>query len=291
MKLKIVKKIKKWWKGTFIPRLFGTYYNVLALVDKKGSGLSLLHLLSKPRAGKILSYQQKFLNSSTKHLLHTDSGINVQTYHWEGSGTKILLCHGWESNSWRWRKLINHLKSKNFYFIAMDGPAHGASGSDEANGIIYADMIDKVVSTYNPTVLIGHSFGGFGALYYLGHYPTSSIENLIVLASPDRWLDISDQFYKVLGVTKRVKAGVDQAFNRKYDNPQSYYGGANFAKGVKVPGLLIHDVGDVTNKIEEGRRIAENWQQCKMIETSGLGHSLQSPVVYDAIGDYVSALK
>ena len=273
----------KWFKKTFIPKAIGFYFNVFALIAKKKAGASLLSLISKPRKGRIQDFQRKMLNNCTFKETVPYKELHIQTYHWVKPGRKILLCHGWESNSWRWRKLLKNLEDTNYYFIAMDGPAHGATTGNEATGLIYGEMIAAVVEKYQIEVIIGHSFGGYGALYYLAHFPINPVKFMIVLASPDRWLDIAEQFYNALGVSSRLKDGIDLAFNEKYPQNQAFYSGTNFVKDIAIPGIVIHDVKDSTNKIEEGRRIAESWKSSTLFETEGFEHALQSPEVFSII--------
>ncbi|HPN71610.1 MAG TPA: alpha/beta fold hydrolase [Saprospiraceae bacterium] len=280
----------KWFKKTFIPKAIGFYFNVFALIAKKKAGANLLSLISKPRKGRIQDFQRKMLNSCSFKESVQYKDLNIQTYHWVKPGLKILLCHGWESNSWRWRKLLKNLEDTNYYFIAMDGPAHGATTGNEATGLIYGEMIAAVVEKYKIDVIIGHSFGGYGALYYLAHFKNTTVKYLISLASPDRWLDIAEQFYKALGVGSRLKEGIDLAFNEKYPKNQAFYSGSNFAKEINIPGIVIHDIKDNTNVIDEGRRIAASWKGAILFETNGFDHALQSPEVFSIIRNNLETL-
>jgi alpha-beta hydrolase superfamily lysophospholipase len=45
---------------------------------------------------------------------------HIQTYHWkESEGPTVLLCHGWESNAFRWRNLIEKLQAKGFISLVL----------------------------------------------------------------------------------------------------------------------------------------------------------------------------
>lgn len=277
--------LKSFWKKN-MPRIIGFGLNILAYVSPSTAGNILLKAIAKPRSGKILSYQQKFLEGSKLEMLQLE-GNKIATYHWQGKGLKILMAHGWESNAWRWRKLIKVLKQDGHYLIGLDGPAHGQSGSELATTPLYASFIRKAIQEYQPEVLIGHSFGGYSSLYGLSHYGNPGIKRLIILASPDRWLDIAAAFLKAIGANKKLRRGLDMAFQKVYDKPQSYFNASDFASNVEVAGLLIHDANDDINLVTDGRSIAAKWKNCTYIETNGLGHGLQSPEVFEKILQYL----
>ena len=53
------------------------------------------------------------------------------TYRWLGKKETILLAHGWESNSFRWKDLIVKLDTAlDYNVIALDAPAHGRSSGE-----------------------------------------------------------------------------------------------------------------------------------------------------------------
>lgn len=280
-------KLKSLWKEK-MPKVIGAALNVLAFFSQDYAGKVLLNAISKPRKGKIESHQKKFL-AKAETINFDCEGFEVVTYHWHGTGKKILLCHGWESNSWRWRKFVAALLKENFYVIAIDGPAHGASGSPLATTPLYASFIHQALTRFQVDVLVGHSFGGYSSLYSLSHLGNPGISDLIILASPDRWVDIASAFFDAVGASSSLKNGLDRAFVTKYGFPQEYYNASDFASNIEVNGMLIHDVSDTINKVTDGRSIASKWKNGKHVETEGLGHGLQSPIVFDKVIDYLKS--
>ena len=67
------------------------------------------------------------------------------TYYWEGNNKTILLAHGWESNSFRWKNLITELQRYGYSIVALDAPAHGDSGSKMFNAILYSEFINMLL--------------------------------------------------------------------------------------------------------------------------------------------------
>ena len=90
----------------------------------------------------------------------------IQTYQWKGEKQTILLAHGWESNTYRWKSLINKLHQNGHHIIALDAPAHGQSSGTQFNAILYSEFINVVASHYQPTVIVGHSVGGMATVFF-----------------------------------------------------------------------------------------------------------------------------
>ena len=67
-----------------------------------------MSIFSTPLKGRIREADFDFLNSSFKEEL-SQGDFPVMTYRWVGKNKTILLAHGWESNSARWKLLINNL--------------------------------------------------------------------------------------------------------------------------------------------------------------------------------------
>ena len=144
--------------------LIGKYINVLSFLSKSYATKKAISLFSKPRKGKITQIQGDFLDTSFKEeLTYADNGI--MTYRWLGKKQTVLLAHGWESNSARWQPLIKNLKDKGFTVVALDAPAHGNSGSDIFNALIYAEFIHAAAKRFKADIIIGHSVGGMAAVF------------------------------------------------------------------------------------------------------------------------------
>ena len=89
-------------------------------------------------------------------------GININ-YIDEGTGTAVLMLHGWGSSVEPWRPIVNSLKDC-CRFVAPDFPGCGKSGSLKSPWTVddYADFVLKFIDKLglqNP-ILVGHSNGG-----------------------------------------------------------------------------------------------------------------------------------
>lgn len=273
-------------KSKYLPKLIGSGINGIGLVDSDRAVTIALDIFRSPRRGKVESYQKKFLKKFTKKQLSFD-GMDVATYDNNKTGKKILFCHGWESNSYRWRKLYKRLADTDHNVIFLDAPAHGASGSTKFDGKIYAGFINAALEHYKPEIIIGHSVGAYSAIYALYEYDTPSIRKAVILASPDKLTDISERYFNMIGLSNRLRRKYIDKVETMFGQPAEYFSAADFAKGVKLPAMIIHDKEDTVNLYYEAEEINKSWSHSKLISTEGLGHSLQDESVYQLILDYI----
>lgn len=275
------------WIKKKLPKIVGNGLNTLGVLLPNKASKIALDVFCKPRGGRIQHYHAKFLDKFDQKDLHLDD-IKIRTYYLDkGHQSSILLAHGWESNSARWKKLVNYLEDVPYNIVLLDGPAHGASGSKVFTGIIYADMINVVMSHYRPKVLIGHSIGAFACAFSLHNYKPATVQKFIILASPDKMEDILEQYFNVIGLSKRVRKAFYKNFSSWFPNPVSYYGAANFMTNSAYDGIIIHDEGDTINEYYNGVAINKAWNRSILKTTKGLGHGLQSKDVYEMVKEYL----
>jgi predicted alpha/beta hydrolase family esterase len=283
----------------YLPKMIGALINALSIVAPMKAGKLALDIFCTPRGAKLKDYQLSYLegakymtipykiigynSANSKKSEPTIEDVHIQVYRWSGGGTKVLLCHGWESNAWRWRKLIKELQKKDCDIYAMDGPAHGLTGGTKFTGILYADMIHAVSNACKPSVLIGHSIGSFACLYYKAHYQSTHIEKLLLLASPDKMTDITQTYHNTIGLNARARKAYLDYFATVFPYSIGYYSAANFARQLSVGGALIHDSEDTINLYTDGVAISSSWKNCAFYTTRGHGHSLQHQDVFNIV--------
>lgn len=270
----------------YLPKLVGFGLNALGIIAPRRSAEIALDIFCSPRKGRIQSYQKKFLKKF-KSVPLENCGMSIMTYDNGKSGKKVLLCHGWESNSFRWRKLYRSLQDSDLNIIMMDAPAHGASGSNKFQALLYGDMIDIVSQYYQPDIILGHSVGGFSTIYYVSHYKPDFVKKLIILASPDRLIDITQRYFSMIGLGSRVGKRYFNIIKEKFGNDITTYNASDYAAEIGIEGLIIHDKEDDVNLFYEAESIHSKWRNSTLMHTQGLGHSLQDDSVYKAIASAV----
>lgn len=264
--------------------LLGIRYliNLLAVFSKKQAGKVALKLFFTPRAGHLKPQDRAFLETAQWGQV-TARGFNVQYYLWEGSGPTVLLAHGWESNSARWRTLIEKLLEHHFRVLAIDAPAHGGSGSPQFSAVLYAHFIAALLRHQPADYAVAHSAGAMGLAYYETHQPEHPLKKIVLLGAPSTLRAILDLYTGMVNISRRAKESVDEGILHKFGNPVEYYAIEDMAYKLTTDCLIIHDEHDNTAPFAGAERIHRNWRGSRLIRTSGLGHSVQSDAVNEAI--------
>jgi len=264
----------------YIPLLIGSYFNALSFINEKKTAKKAFHFFCTPRKGKVIEVQEVFLENA-KDLVLTQDNISIQTYKWQGTGPIVLLMHGWESNTFRWRNLIAHLQSENFNIISMDAPAHGHSSGQLLNLPLYSSTAQKVIDHYKPDYVIGHSLGGMAILHNVYKYKTATdgIKKIVTLGSPSELTDFMRQYKAILSLSSRMMRLMEDYFTETFGAKFADFSSAKFAKHVSQPGLLIHDEYDKIAPIWSSEEVHANWRNSTLIKTKNFGHSLHQDEV------------
>lgn len=271
-----------------IPLLYGSYFNLLTLISKKKAAKKAFELFCTIRKGKVLPQQAEYLNSA-KHEILEISNHQIQTYHWSGSKETVLLVHGWESNSFRWRNLVIKLKDADFNIIAFDAPAHGYSTGTQLNVPLYSEVLQNLIARYRPQTLIGHSVGGMTIIYNEHYNSNKVIEKIITVGSPSEFHEIMEHYQKVLGFNNRVMSAMDSHIFNRFGFHIRDFSTSEYIKSNTVAGLLFHDRHDKVAPYHASLKVHANWKGSKLISTEGLGHSMHQEEVNEQIVDFLKS--
>ena len=274
-----------------LPKSVGFGLNLLSYFAPTLSGSWSHNIFCKPRDGRIKSSDANFLESCTSTQDIISKGKNIKTYIWNETGKKvILLLHGWESNSARWRFLLPDLIKNDFKVVAIDAPAHGGSGYQLFSILKYADAIDATVNRFRPHHIVGHSLGGSTLCYYLAHYKVPSFEKVILMGVPSRLSQLTSIYYQLLGLSSRTVKNMEWYFEKTYQEKIDYYTNSEFCKKIKIPTLIINDKDDDLVKVEDGILYNKILSNSKLIITEKLGHRLQDSFVYSNIVKFLKGM-
>jgi len=274
-------KLKK-----YLPTLISNYLRVLFFFSPKKAIRKAYAIFCTPRKGKILPEQRDFLEEAEDEMIPIHNNY-LQTYRWENEGETVLLVHGWESNTNRWKELIKELHKIGYNIIAFDAPAHGNSTGKILNVPVYTESLQKVIEYYRPNYLVGHSVGGMTALYHQYMYQNQEMEKLVILAPPGELSRIMNDYQKILSLSPKFMTRLDQYFKDKHGFYFKEFSVAEFAKKIKINGLLIHDKYDDIAPYQEAEAIAQHWSNATFITTENLGHSLFFKEVHAMIIDFL----
>ncbi len=270
---------------TIVVKLIGLKFNIIGLFSPRLALDQALTLFSKPRNGRILSYQKKYLDSFNKKTIEVGN-FKIQSYQKGRGDYIILLAHGWESNAWRWRKSIQFLGMENYTFIALDAPGHGASQPDHFDLKLYAEAINEVALQYKPSLIIGHSIGGLAVLLACTLYDIRQDVKIITMGAPQSLASIFQKYFKAIGLSNHIQSKVEQFFLYKYKMKLDQFSIDYMAASIKNNGLIIHDKNDLTNEIENALSIDKAWKSGHLIITNYSNHSMQNEEIFTLIKNY-----
>jgi len=273
--------LKKLWNKA-VPKWYGFYFNGVSHVSKDRGATLALQVFSTPRKGSILPFQHEFLETSQQQKLVNEEGF-TQVYHWKGNGKTILLAHGWESNAWRWKYLIEPLQKLDYNIIAIDAPAHGNSSGEEFTAVKYSRILRSIIELYRPEIIVAHSVGAMATSFQESQTPHSFIEKMVLLGSPNTLKAIMKDYQQLVGFSDRVYASLDRLLHRIYGFHIKDFNTEDFVAQIECPVLLIHNKSDAIVPYESMLQIAAQSPHATVYESKTGGHSLHTPEVVDQI--------
>jgi pimeloyl-ACP methyl ester carboxylesterase len=277
-------------KKTFyflLTKSIGVYINLMSFVAPKKATQKAHGYFSEPRKGKFtIENLPKTLKEAESEIIQHNEDI-IQTYIWKGNETVILLIHGWESNSSRWKKMLPFLKKSGSTIIAIDGPAQGLSSGKEFTVPKYAEFIDIVASKYKANYMIGHSMGGQTCLYYQYKYQNPAIQKIVILGAPSDFTIILENFISLLSLNRKVKNALINKYTQFLNLNLHQFSSKEFVTKIDVQGLIAHDMEDTVVLFDEGEKIAESWKDVQFIATKGLGHKLHDDDLYRKVSKFL----
>ncbi len=266
-----------------IAKLIGMYINVLAYVAPRYAGELGFQLFCTPRRAPLKNNHRQFLDTSERSSFFHD-GYRIQVYRWGRGPKKVLFLHGWESHTYRWKNYIEALDHQEFSLYSFDAPGHGHSGGKYLNLPIYSQVLETFLQLAGPfDAIVSHSLGSFTALHTFHRIGTAPVNQLVVTGVPGEVSEFFAFFKKALGLSRRAEGAIRNAFKRILHQSPEYYSAQVFVQGLDVPGLIIHDHGDIETPIHHAEAIHRAWKESTLIRTNGLGHNLRSPHVVKQI--------
>lgn len=268
-------------------KILGEKLNTTTAKNSKKGAQRAFTFFCTPTAGGPKKKMEKFLSPAKETVLQVEN-CDIQTYHWEGTGKKLLLIHGWETNSYRWSLQLPDLQEAGYDIYAIDAPAHGFSTGRILNSPLYARIIEAAYQEIKPDLILAHSLGALSTIYHQYLYPESKVDALALLGTASSLHQLMTEYRDALELNEEtfdaMEGYVADTFGFK---PEEFYG-AKFAKEFTTPALLIHDTSDKVAEIEASRALNKVWEGSKYIETSGYSHDLFREEVTQHVVDFLA---
>ena len=271
-----------------LPKFLGSTINLVSQFSPKFASKLAIKLFSTPRKGRLSDIEMEYLDRAFQEDVVIEN-ISVRTYRWLGKKETILLTHGWESNAFRWKSLIDSLKTYDYNIIALDAPGHGNSSGNHFNTVFYSECIHAISKKFKVNIIIGHSIGGTAAIFSQYKYQLDSIHKMILLGIPADFTGVFKRYETLMGYNKKVSNAMAELVIKKHNNTIEYYSATNFSKEIKAKGLIIHDKKDRIIPYTDALKLNRSYENAKLISTKGFGHKLKSDLVYSHITTFLNA--
>jgi pimeloyl-ACP methyl ester carboxylesterase len=271
-----------------LPKAYGVFLNLYAIIFPDKVGEKAFYVFSKVRKGKVLPNQKGYLETAKDQVIPLEN-YNIQTYRWPGNKETIVLIHGWESNTWRWHKLIEKLQAADYDIIAFDAPAHGDSSGTHLHVPLYAHVLQALIETYSPKYLVGHSMGGMTALYNEYLHPSPFVKKIVTIGSPSEYHEIFTHYKELLGFNNRVARILAEYFIKRFGFTQKEFSSSKFVQTNTKTGLLFHDRFDLITPYHASEQVYAAWKGSQLITTEGLGHSMHQDEVNEQIITFLAS--
>lgn len=262
--------------------------NGTARVYRNGAGRIAYYFLTTPR--RLPSGEDDdWLDEAEAGRIDFE-GEDIRTYYWPGKGPTVLLLHGWESSTARWKTLVPRLRRAGYAVHAIDAPAHGQSGGKKFSVFLFCEALERYLDQMGntPDYWIGHSAGGMAAIYYCTDYGGRHCPRRIVAMAVPAYLEnFIDKFCAMVGASPRVKDGIERQFVRHHAIDFATIDFTRFVKSLRIPGLIIHDENDDVAPLAGAEMMLRNWAGAEIVTTRGRGHSLTGSVVPAIILEYL----
>jgi pimeloyl-ACP methyl ester carboxylesterase len=207
-------------------------------------------------------------------------------------GPATLLVHGFEDDHSLWSPLIDALVLAGWPFIALDLPAHGASGGTWSMGWEATDAIRDVVEVLGPVdSVVVHSFGCGAAVGAMLEGVDVSRAAFVAppLQSTNQWRRYADR----LGVDTDV---ADEASRIYYEAVGAHRGAWNVRSAypaLDVDILIIHSRDDERAPFPDAEEVVRLCRRSRLFDVTGLGHrrTARDPAVVAEITAFVTTLE
>jgi pimeloyl-ACP methyl ester carboxylesterase len=125
----------------------------------------------------------------------------------QGSGTPVVLLHGYADSADTWRPVLTRLEAVGRRALAVDLPGFGQTDRRASGPLLpqFDDFADAVLTAVGPAILVGNSLGSAAAVRAAGRRP-ESVTALVALDDPVHAQHFLARFVRRREVPKTVWA-------------------------------------------------------------------------------------
>ncbi len=229
-------------------------------------------------------------NSRQETILVPSINREIITYEYGQSDKKILLVHGWSGRGTQLAKIATALVENGYMCISFDAPAHGKASGKISMMPFFIESIHHLDKIHGPFhAIIGHSLGGMSSLRAIRN--GLKTRRLVIIGTANNITEITKDFAENMRMNYKVARKMKAYLDNRFNEDMNVLSGAESAKYVKTPTLVIHDKEDVDVRINSAYEIHEELENSELMVTTGLGHRriLGNNEVINKISTFIAA--
>lgn len=263
-------------KQRFVIGYYKTKFKTLAGLSPEIAAQSAFRLFCTPYSGKSKMKAPAIFHKANKLSFIID-GITVRGFQWpqnNKSAKTILICHGFDSSTYRFEKYVQQLFNEGFNVIAFDAPGHGVSDGKMINSLLYRNTILQIEKLYGPIYgIIAHSLGGLAAALAAEQLNDNN-KKFVLIAPATEASTAIDNFFKVIPVNDKTIKAFENIIENLSGNPVSWFSITRVLQTVSPKVLWVHDEDDLVCPYADTKKIQEKkLHHIQFLITKDLGHS------------------
>lgn len=251
------------------------YFRVLSAMWPVKAGEKAFRLFQRTRKLPFKKAELEFYQQARKfEVVHPTE--NVHAYELgDPVGKLVILVHGWDSNAGSMSAIANTLAREGHRVVALDLPAHGHSTLTHTNLRECREALCALIYHLRPSApfsVISHSFGSAVAAMALSG-TRYTVDNFIMLTSPNRLIDVFDEFKNQIALGEQAYQEVlQQAFTLLKEPVENVQVEAKALKMNYNKMLIIHDIHDKILPFSNSERLNEVLPNTQLIALKKTGH-------------------
>ena len=232
-------------------------------------------LFVTPRRLPAKDWEGPALATATRRTVPYATGP-VAVYEWgPATAPAVVLVHGWELRASFWRAWVLPLRAAGYRVVALDGPAHGASGGRQATLTDFGGAVQVVLDTVGEVrAIVAHSFGAASVAGLPVRLAGRPLPRLVLLSAPVSPRVVAARFVDFLYLSNDLVGHFADHIERRTGRSADSFAVAAAGPGIGAEKVLVmHDEGDEIIPFAEGEQIVAAWPGAVLHATRGLGHN------------------
>lgn len=251
------------------------YFRVLSAMWPVKAGERAFRLFQRTRKLPFKKAELAFYQQAQKFdVVHPTE--NVHAYELgDPEGKLVILVHGWDSNAGSMGAIARALAFEGYRVVSFDLPAHGHSALTHTNLRECREALCALIYQLRPAEpfsIISHSFGSAVASMALSG-SRYTIDNFIMLTSPNRLLDVFDEFKNQIALGEEAYQEVLRLASSLLKEPVEFVQVESKALKINYNKLIIlHDPQDKVLPYSNSERISNALPNTQLVTLNKMGH-------------------